>query len=213
MTSLVDNDVLLKAASYNLLDALVIDTAGTGAGYLGAARFMLPKKLSKLKLETSRIAATAAWARLLESGTPVEPSDDETSLAALFESAAQKVGVPLDGGESLLCAVLIHRSIPLLLTGDKRAIRALEVLADHEDSLASLFGRLRCLEQLVRDAILRRGLNALRPNICAEPEVDKTLTLVFACSSDGVTVEGVQQGLSSYIEHLRRDAPRMLQAN
>jgi hypothetical protein len=62
----------------------------------------------------------------------IEPTVEESTLAAEFESLALAAALPLDAGESQLCAVLVSRNLPLLVTGDKRAITALESLVDSD---------------------------------------------------------------------------------
>jgi hypothetical protein len=131
-------------------------------------------------------------------------------MAGEFELAALRAGVGLDAGESQLCAVLIKRLVPFLLTGDKRAIRAAEQLLDSADRLAGLCGKVRCLEQLVLDTLPRGGeTNSLRERICAETEIDKALTICFGCSSGTVDVDYFA-ALQSYIADLRRQATRIL---
>ena len=60
---------------------------------------------------------------LIGNVTLLNPTPQEISLAANLEEAAAKCAVELDTGESQLVAILLQRSGPLLLTGDKRAIR------------------------------------------------------------------------------------------
>src|SRR6185503_5833439 len=112
----------------------------------------------------------------------VEPIDEEQKFAAALELLAQREGLPFDTGESQLCAVLITRAVPQLLTGDKRAIAALARLLDLEDRLEPARGRVRCLEQLVRLLIDRAGIDHVRIAVCAEPSVDRALAMCFSCS-------------------------------
>jgi hypothetical protein len=132
-------------------------------------------------------------------------------MAADFELAAQRAGLSFDVGESQLCAILICRLTPMLLTGDKRAIQALEELLDSEDRLSSLCGKVRCLEQLVLD-VLRAGTNpdTLRGMICAEIDIDKTLTICFSCHSQDGPRQDYVDGLQSYVADLRQRAIRVL---
>jgi hypothetical protein len=184
MKALVDNDILFKGACYGLLDAFLapVSVAGDSFGILGAARFVVSKKIIKRAPHKGIVAAHEHLATFLGRAAVVEPTEDEQRMAAEFELAAQRAGLGFDAGESQLCSILICRSTPLLLTGDKRAIQAIEQLLDSESRLVALCGKIRCLEQLVLDTFSASpNPDTLRTAICAEVEVDKTLTICFSC--------------------------------
>lgn len=206
---LMDNDVILKASCYDVVDEVVAILAGGSRAIhvLGVGRFVLERAIAKKKNISDRGRARDRLARLLGSVTAIEPDGDELVLAAEFEQAAQTHGLALDGGESQLLAVLIKRSAALLLTGDKRAIRAIEPLvtaSGHGDQVA---GRVACLEQVVVALISRHGAEAIRARICGERAVDTSLSICFSCSSVAVNPQSIREGLASYIKHLRCDAP------
>jgi hypothetical protein len=106
--------------------------------------------------------ALAHLDRVLARAERLEPSEQElelaVELAVELERAGQLAGLALDGGESTLCAIALLRGVPWLHTGDKRAIKSIEALAD--SLAAGMAGRVRCLEQL--------ALGALSP-----PEVER----------------------------------------
>jgi hypothetical protein len=139
----------------------------------------------------------------------LEPDRDEVTLAAVFETEAQTLGLALDSGESLLLAVLVRRSAGLLLTGDKRAIGAIEQLIKRTGELG-IRGRLACLEQLICDLLISYSPDYLRARICREPDVDVTLSICFSCHSGALAGASAAEGLVSYVRALRRDAPTAL---
>ena len=213
MKALVDNDILFKGACYGLLDAFVspISVAGDSFGVLGAARFVVSKKISKKAPNKGGAAAHEHLAAFLGRAAIIEPTEEEQRMAAEFELAAQRAGLGFDPGESQLCSVLIRRSTPLLLTGDKRAIQAIEQLLDSESRLVAVCGKIRCLEQLVLDVFSASpNPDSLRAAICAEIEVDKTLTICFSCHREGGSGLDYAEGLKSYLADLRRQAARVL---
>lgn len=108
------------------------------------------------------------------------------------------------------CQGPVPGKIPVLLTGDKRAITAMERLLDTELRLHDLCGRVRCLEQAFLCVLDRKDSEALRSAVCTEPTVDKALTICFGCSSPTTQRETVLEGLASYIRALRTTAPRVL---
>jgi hypothetical protein len=209
MNAVADNDILYKGSCFRVLDALVGE-ARAQVGVLGAAQYVLPAKIGRASLAGSPAAAIALLQDFIRDAEVIEPDDDEQALAAALELLAQREGLPFDEGESQLCAVLISREVPHFLTGDKRAIAALERLLDLELRLGPVRGRVRCLEQLVRVLIDRVGLAEVRGAVCAEPGVDRALTNCFSCRSETVPDNSVLEGLASYIADVRRTAIRIL---
>jgi hypothetical protein len=213
MKALVDNDILLKGSCYSLLRELVAEIPGDAprAGILGAAVFIIPKLIAKQTLaNTESTRAQEHFDSFVREHAVVEPIAEEQQLAAELESMAQQLAVNLDSGESQLVAILVRRSIPFFTTGDKRAIVALERLLDRHEALSKLSGRIICLEQLLLRLVDAYDHEGLRRAICAEPAIDKTLTICFGCASPNTDRDTVCAGLNSYITALRRDSARVL---
>jgi hypothetical protein len=212
MKAAIDNDILFKGACYGLLNELIA-TAGSATevvGTLGSARFVVAKKIEKNRFLRNRTAARAALFQFLNQSEALEPTQNEQNMAADLELAAQRMGINLDSGESQLCSMLVFRVLPLLLTGDKRAIAAMEKLIDADNRLVALSGKVRCLEQLVYDVLMKGDDAALRAAICGEPEADKALAICFSCTSQSVVLASIVEGLQSYVKALRKEAARVL---
>jgi hypothetical protein len=206
---LMDNDVILKTCCYGVVDE-VIDCLARRAWtikVLGVAKYVLGRAITKRKNIADRESATHRLAYLLSRVALIEPSDEELLLAAGFEETAQSLGVELDGGESQLLAVLIRRSAGLLLTGDKRAIRAIEPVLETSGGREQVTRRVACLEQLVMSLVGSHGAEAIHRCVCREAAVDKSLSSCFACASGVCNGQSILEGLGSYIRDLRRDAP------
>ena len=212
MKAAIDNDILFKGACYGLLSELVSTSCPNSEvpGILGSARFVVSAKIRKRSLLRNRARALENFSDFLGRTQALEPTDSEQSMAADLELAAQRLGVSLDTGESQLCSILVNRVLSLLLTGDKRAIVAMEKLVDADTRLAPVCGRVRCLEQLVRDAVVTQGHETFRTAICSEPEIDKALAICFGCTSRSIEPLSLIEGLQSYINSLRKDASRVL---
>ncbi len=199
----VDNDILIKAAVLDLADALVVARAGV----LGQARFVVRSRVQRMPLQGDAVAAAARAEALLARGEALEPDESEAVLAAEIEREATLRDFALDGGESLLSAIVASRSIPELHTGEKRAIAALEQVIDVVPGMAAIRGRVRCLEQLVFAAAERLGASAVGIAVCAEPAADKTLTICAECySARAINAHA----LTSYVARLRALAPTVL---
>lgn len=212
MEVLVDNDILLKAACYGLLDELLSRgrSSAKQLGILGAARFVVTKKIRKRALGKDKDVVIKLFAAFTDRVTIVEPTADEQVMAADFEFAAQRAGLALDAGESQLCAVFVARALRQLYTGDKRAIHAMEGLLGADARLGSMIGKVVCLEQLVLRAISEDNVSSFRATVCSEPEIDTALTICFSCTSANAPLEGIIYGLNSYIKDLRTRASQVL---
>lgn len=211
---LLDTDVLIKLAAYDLL----VDTSHPGCrpgcqgspGLIGAARFASRNHLRRKSSDPD--AALARLDEYLVVAAILEPTELELEMAADLEGAAALAGVDLDVGESQLCAIAVSRGHhPLLLTGDKRAIAAAERLLENQASLHALAGRLACLEQAVTLAATRLGALQVRDKILVERGMDKAVDICFQVTNPNVAVDFWPTGLSSYIADLRVAAPTMLQ--
>ena len=205
---LADNDVLIKCAAYRLLGRL--DAAGPSAvGVLGAARYVVTSAIASHDRLKDRESAQVEWSSFLSETQELEPSPDEIELATKLEQIANELGLALDVGESQLCAMGVRRPGTVVLTGDKRCIRASESLRTVASDLTRLDGRVACLEQLLDAICAEMGFEAVRARVCAEPEADKTVSVCFSCWS--AEVNGIDEaGLTSYIAALRTAAPNLL---
>jgi hypothetical protein len=212
MLVLIDNDVLFKGSCYGLLTNLLASVCPADhlAGVLASARFVIPTKIANGKLRGDRSLALRRLREFLDRAESLEPTEEEQIMAADIELAALKMGVSLDTGESQLCTILVKRLLPRLLTGDKRAIVAIEKLLDVETRLRPICGKVICLEQMFAAAFTTENVSALRGAVCREPDIDITLTICFSCHSESVPNESQAEGLRSYVEDLRRQATRVL---
>jgi hypothetical protein len=209
---LLDNDVILKTCCYDAVDELIGCIAGKTRTMhaLGVVRYVLARAIAKGKNIANKERAADRLVHLLGSVALIEPNDDELELAAGFEEAAQSRGVDLDGGESQLLAILIRRSAALLLTGDKRAICAMEPVVQARGYEEQVARRVACLEQIVMALIGRHGAETLHTRVCGESGIDISLAICFSCASGSFNPESIVEALVSYIRDLRRYAPSVL---
>ena len=208
----VDNDVLLKALRLDCIAILwpVLATIGV----LGAARFVIRDRIRRGKLTDADPSIEDRAATLFDAVCELEPTSDELDLANGLEREAQRMALPLDAGESQLCAMVAVRGLALLTTGDKRAIESLEKMRGVAPWLDNLAGRIRCLEQLVAGAIADdAGFAELGPRVCADAGADKTLSICFGClGGSSPSAPEVASCLASYINAVRESAPTLLVA-
>ena len=203
----LDNDVVLKMCIYMFAEELILATTlnSLPPALLGVAKFTLRARVRRSKSIGNQEAVRSTLEVALAAARLVEPTEEEIELAAELEQRAAGLGQEFDTGESQLVAMLLKRESPLLITGDKRAIRALSHIAPVE-----LNCRLACFEQLIATVILKFGHERLRTHVCAEPATDRAITASFACYSPTSTIQNVVEGLLSYVNDIRKDADRLL---
>jgi hypothetical protein len=212
MHRVVDNDLILKSVSYGLASVFWPDDGQGLLGILGAARYVVAHELDRASLNRSAEDAHSDLFELLARCAELEPDDEEIDLAAQIELCGQEHGLALDNGESQLAAIVVIRDLPLLETGDKRAIAGLEEAKRYLSALDTLCGRVRCLEQIVRREIrVEEEFGGLVDRVCGESGVDRSLSICFGCfgnfRADRATALAA---LGQYISEVRRLAPEML---
>jgi len=209
---LIDNDILIKTACYGLQDDLLAE-ARSGSHQvirLGVSEFVIRRYFKKNKNLVSPERAARQADTLIASIEGVEPTDQELKFAAELEEAALRAGLPFDTGESQLAAVLVYRHACLLLTGDKRAIAAAHAICQDLAIGAAFDGKFACLEQAIQFLGGKVGLVEIANRICSEPQADRALTCCCSCSSEDKDEKVIAEGLTSYVEHLRRASGALL---
>lgn len=204
---LLDNDVALKVTCYSLVSEMIVATTNDGAppAMLAVGRFVIRRRLTRASNIADVSRAKATFERLLAAMSLLEPDDEELAMAADLEAEANRRDLDLDAGESQLLAILAKRACPLLITGDKRAVTAMALVAPE---LAA--NQIGCFEQLMAHLLNTTGIEVVRPLVCSEPHVDRAITSCFACSRSAADLEEVFAGLMSYIGHLNHSAPGVL---
>uniref|UniRef100_E6QVN0 Uncharacterized protein n=1 Tax=mine drainage metagenome TaxID=410659 RepID=E6QVN0_9ZZZZ len=121
-------------------------------------------------------------------------------MAALAESEQ------IDSGEALLLAVASTDAKGCILTGDKRALRALAL-----HGCASIFvGTILVIEQIIFECLQVKGREWILENICPYKNVDKAISNILGSQCDG-SMESIVEGINSYITELvRLHDPRLL---
>lgn len=210
----IDNDVILKGVSYGFLDELFEAVPGGphAHGVLGTAKYVLRKALLKRpphRVDAAKEELEAALASLEE----LEPTPEETALAAQLEFEAQQQAVPMHVGECQLVAMLVTRDLHHILTGDRKAIAALASIAMPAGiDMAKLAARFICFEQAIRHLVATQGAANVRQAICAEREVDPAMRVCFSCASPEVGEDSWLAGLDSHIAGLRAASGDLLAA-
>jgi len=193
---LIDNDALLKLARYGLLDeALALfECTPTDVCVLATAKYRLLPARNRLRFCQDEESAARLEA-FLKTSNPLDAGLADPDLLDVLNAVPN-----IDAGEALLFAVGATNRDTLVITGDKRSVKAL----CSDDSVThvsnALAGRVVSIEVLFL-MLIERQFGLIQERVRAKPDVDMTLKIVF-----GVTVpvnfESAREGLDSYIRHL-----------
>ena len=108
----------------------------------------------------------------------------------------------IDAGEAQLLAFAAVDPAARLFTGDKRALAGLATAPSCASVVASLQGRVVCLEQVVQAVIGAKGFEHVRSCAAQGLHCDTVLRIVFG-SDQAASLETVEEGLRSYVGELR----------
>lgn len=204
--------MVIKLAAYDLLADISHSGCDAGCsrsiGVTATTRYVAVDQLRRRASNSS--AAIARLDQYLASAAVLEPNEAELRLAAKFENAGSRSGVALDTGESQLAAIAITRTVPGVVTGDKRAIAAAESLLAGVPELGDLARRVACMEQVMTLVVKRLGARAVRTRVLAEARVDKAISICFQVTMPSVPNTFEPTGLTSYINSVRVSAPTLL---
>src|SRR5262249_19602779 len=129
--ALVDNDVVIKVAAYGLQEPAVwtLTLANTPPSMLNVGRYVARDAIGRVSRVKDTARARTNLEAILGTFVALEPTNEEISPAAVFESVANTRGLSLDVGESKLPEIMLSRGGRLLQTGEKRATTALGQIA------------------------------------------------------------------------------------
>jgi hypothetical protein len=192
---LVDNDVLLKAAHWGLLDAIPSMINGHWEDIAALESLIHRTRRQDRKLFRAPVVADELLSRLDQ--MVAVPVGESTVIKRLQDV------VGLDAGEIVLIAALCADESLVLLTGDKRALRAL-VAPELQDIADKVRGRIVCLEHLLEHVLERSGAAVLAAHIAPYRDLDAAARSIVPMPAYA-TEEGIRLGLTSYLNDLARE--------
>lgn len=192
---LIDIDAATKLAHWDLLDELPLltgipwDKTATLSSLGHRARRCLDAPDGRLfRTSTAASSVLSAVQKMADL-----PSATEARLAIFQDSA------DIDPGEAVLLAIVPEHPDLRLLTGDKRALRALS----HMDgsSVSGYFGRVHVIEQVLLAALAAHNIEWLRTRVCRDTNIDKAIGICMGSRCDA-SADSVTAGLQSYIDEI-----------
>lgn len=107
----------------------------------------------------------------------------------------------IDAGEAVLLSAMHLDPQIRMLTGDKRAMRALSAAPPEVREV--FVGRVFMLEQLLAIALDRFGLDWLREKVCPYRHIDKAALIVMGSRCDAAE-PSVRDAISAYVAEVHR---------
>lgn len=202
MTGLfLDNDVISKLASCNLLTEAVSALGCHEDSVLILRsfkhRFGMTNETLRARRERELGVDTVARISAFQAGVAeIPPARDE--LILLLEDV-----LAIDPGEAQLFASASDDTNIVVVTGDKRSIRALHASVACVPIVKSLAARILCLEQVIKEAIRRFGFDYVKRRVVPGVGCDIALRAAFGMGFDAEEQQ-VLHALDGYIEELRQ---------
>lgn len=204
MELFLDNDIILKLSSANLLEKIetIFNSTSSSIYILPTAKSYISK--SKRVLTKYRQTTIKEALKIISNYQTIPDSYvDQNKFIKLSKIEG------IDSGEQLLYSLTPSSEDFLILTGDKVSITAL-----NESSVISSIQRyfknkIVCLEQILINLIRSEGFidiknNIEKSNFCGD---DKTIKICFN-QTDAVESD-VTNCLDSYISDLKKQAPNL----
>ena len=204
MTLFVDNDALLKLASYDLLETALTNFSirPEDIHVLATAKYALLPAKDRLRRCKTEECANRLDSFLSKATKLTSDGVDSDTLEALIA----KPGI--DPGEALMLTVATTDLDTYIITGDKRALEALQIGNGLDNVCEALAGRVLSLE-LLFSFLVEADFARVQTCVRSQPGVDKALTNAFGVSAPA-GLESVRAALNSYVEHLRRQTGELL---
>ncbi len=202
MIALLDNDVVLKLARYDLFDHL-IRIIGEIADIRILSTLRYKFRLRHPEKALAFCTTKEAYDRLctfVDSVQAMEKPENDEIIARLGDVPS------IDPGEALLFAYNLWKPESLTYIGDKRAITALGKGADISDVTALIQGRVKCFEQIMAEFLIQSGVEVIQAKVQSAPGCDTTMDICFRAQ----TIVDVLTGLISYYQHLSENCNGIL---
>jgi hypothetical protein len=196
LRALIDLDFLAKLANWDLLD-LVQSVCGVNWAECATVESALPRaRRASAKPDGRLFHSTSAASRAVAACEAMQrlPAVLAEDLALFQDQPA------IDSGEAVLLAVALRRPESLVLTGDKRCLRAVAAMADLPSRLPS---RVVVLETCLLKAIEQGAFERVRAGVALCPQADKAIATCFGSRFDQPP-SNAMEGLASYRGELHR---------
>lgn len=194
MIILSDNDILLKMAAFDLLEAAFSLFESNEVYVLTSAPFSIRSPKTARSNAPEAIERAAAFADAC-------PKLRATPHAQDNDAFVDVEGI--DAGEAILFSAMRDFDDAVLVTGDKRCLKALARCENGAAMRELLRGKVVCLEEIVRCLIANRGFEFIKNCIVPQRDCDKVMLVAFSLGHDTQKASALN-ALKMYIEDLEK---------
>jgi hypothetical protein len=199
---LSDNDIVEKLAICDLIDEALVAFDATRADVLVIPTLKNRIGIGSPRPKVVRRLGAEVAARLFEFiGTVREITDfsmeDHLMLEGLDDS------IEIDPGEIVLLSATAHLQDYLLLTGDKRCLKAVSTCPECVEIARRIQGRVVCFEQVICRIIDLVGFEAVLGKVVPVMQACDTALRAAFGSGKLATESNVVDCLQSYIDEIR----------
>lgn len=166
----LDNDLILKISEYNLLDDLfkLLDTDPREAYVLHPAANMFESDRVRLTSEPNPQLTTAGINRAIAFASSAQHVSKRPGDQSIYDDLIVIDNIQI-GESQIVCAALDITLDPLILTGDKKFIRAFGTNDSIKDVRAQLLGRMVCVEEVLRALLVNGDINKVVSGVQQAP--------------------------------------------
>lgn len=206
MNLFLDNDVLEKLASWDLLDEGV-----RTRGFDLAAVRVLPSLKFRLGLAGKKMRRPKYPDQVLERIRSFLSYAGECTDAPPDKYGALVNVSNLDAGEAILFVQAAETDGALVLTGDKRSIEAVATAPQCADIARKLAGRVLCLEQIMLGVVAALGFDTVKARIVNSNalELDTVVHAAFGSRMEALE-HNACGGLERRVQSLARTTGSLL---
>lgn len=204
MKIFVDNDIIIKLAALDILDALryLSKDEKIEVAYLSSLKYILKNKTLMEPVKDRAIKFLSSCRKI-----------DQAYLTALGvdidiqDLLANRPGV--DPGEAQLLSAALASTDGVFITGDKRCLKALCQSSETLPLMQNLQGRVIILEQLVIGMIDALGFDQVKTTVLKGISSDTAIRASFG-SGQAAEKNNVISTLQSYVEEVSAICPNIL---
>jgi len=197
-----DNDVVLKLAEYNLLQDVcsVLAVGISEVIVLDSAKYYF----NGLKRKLARGKDVAYSSTGLDRAIEIAENTVQMTSRVDIDWATECDNIDI-GEAQLVSSAIAAGGDSILLTGDKRFIKAVLKTESTKHIASLLRGRIVCLEEIMRSLICNYGIDHIRKAVASAPRCDLGLQIVFGSRFDLPETQ-VLDGLASMINEINTAA-------
>jgi hypothetical protein len=197
-----DNDIIFKSIDWGLYEFFLefLSNSSENNYHLAQCKYVGRKKFAKYSDSSNKIKQLETLLNKME----ILPEFEEGNIVQFFKTNQLNV----DTGEALLIQALQNQD-GWMLTGDKKAIRAIEKIPTNDLDLSFLHGRVIIWEDLLMYIIQKYDWKKIQECVKSASNSDSMFRVVFT-KNNLKNKESVIQAIQSYQKENQKEFKKFL---